>query len=358
MSEPIRNRLRSLWLAAMLASFLVSPAAAVSVAGLYEALVPVEKDTQAQRAAAFTEAMGIVLVRLTGRPDARVMDETAEIRRAAERYVQQYRMTREGQLWVAFDGAALGVALAQRGLPIWGSERPAVLLVLAVDQGGGARFVLSAEDEVPDPVAEELRQQMTALADYRGLPIVLPLMDAQDRSVISFSEVWGGFDQAVEAAGDRYGTDAVLLGRLSTDAAFRTRWTLYSGGQSYRWTGGIEDGIQGASDRFAQRYAVSTGAAVEGEVGLAVRGVSSLRDYGRVLDYLEGLTAVRSISVRSLRNDTVVFGLELLGSVENVDRAIRLGSLLQADSAGAPDGPTPGLPDARPVLLNYRLSSP
>jgi hypothetical protein len=62
--------------------------------------------------------------------------------------------------------------------------------------------------------------------------------------------------------------------------------------------------------------------------------------------------------VRSLRNDTVVFGLELLGSVENVDRAIRLGSLLQADSAGAPDGPTPGLPDARPVLLNYRLSSP
>ena len=199
---------------------------------------------------------------------------------------------------------------------------------------------------------------MTDLADYRGLPLVLPLMDAQDRSVISFGEVWGGFDQALQTAGQRYGTDAVLLGRLSTDAEFRTRWTLYSGDQAYRWTGGLEDGINGASDRFAQRYAVTTGAAVEGEVGLAVRGVGSLEDYGRVLAYLEDLTAVRSVQVRALRGDTVVFGLELIGSIENVDRAIRLGSLLDADGTGDPDGSAAELPGMRRVLLSYRMSSP
>lgn len=347
---------RCLWLALWLGCLATPPAAAVSVFGLYEAEVPIEQDTQARRAGAFSEAMGVVLVRLTGRRDAAASGETAEIRRAAERYVQQYRMTREGRLWVAFDGTALSAALAERGLPIWGSERPAVLLVLAVDRGGGRRYVLSAEDEEEDPVSEDLRSRMEDLAHSRGLPLVLPLMDAQDRSVISFSEVWGGFDQALLAAGQRYGSDAVLLGRLSADAEYRTRWTLLSEDQSYRWTGGIEDGIHGTGDRFAQRYAVTTGAAVQGEVGLAVRGVESLGDYGRVLRYLEGLTAVRSVSVRRLSEDTVIFGLDLIGSLDNVDRAIRLGNILHPDADASPEAIAPDAPDTRPVLLTYRLA--
>lgn len=352
----IRTHLRTIGPALWLALLAATPAPAVSVSGLYETEVPMERDTQAQRAAAFGQAMGVVLVRLTGRLDAATSEETADIRRAAERYVQQYRMTREGRLWVAFDGVSLGSALAERGLPIWGAERPAVLLVLAVDRGGGRRFVLSAEDEVRDRMSAELRSRMQALAEFRGLPVVLPLMDAQDRSVISFSEVWGGFEQALLTAGQRYGSDSVLLGRLSTDAEYRTRWTLFSDDQSFRWTGGLDDGIQGASDRFARRYAVTTGAAVQGEVGVAVRGIGSLSDYGRVLDYLEGLTAVKSVSVRRLRDETVVFGLDLIGSLDNVDRAIRLGNLLRPEAGATPDAIAPDAPDIRPVLLTYRLS--
>ncbi len=355
MIHSISRCIRPLWLTFVL-GWLATPAAqAVAVQGLYQAEVPIEQDTQGQRAAAFQEAMSIVLVRLTGRQDAAASPDTEDIRRAAERYVQQYRMTREGKLWVSFDSASVDAELAKRGLPIWGSERPAVLLVLAVDQGGGQRFVLSAEDEVQDPVAADLRDRMNSLSQYRGLPIILPLMDAQDRTVISFSEAWGGFDQALAAAGARYGTDSVLLGRLMMDAQFRVRWTLFSGDQSYRWTGGVDDGINGASDRFAQRYAVATGAAVEGEVGLAVTNISSLADYGRVLAYLEGLTAVRSVHVRRLRDDTAVFGLQLIGSLENVDRAIRLGNMLRPETGAKPEFSTPGTSDARPVVLVYRL---
>lgn len=335
---------------------LVAPEAlAVAVQNLYEAEVPIEKDTQAQRAAAFREAMGIVLVRVTGRPDAATDAGTEDIRRTAERFVQQYRMTTEGMLWVSFDAAALDAELAGRGLPIWGAERPAVLLVLAVDQGGGRRFVLSAEDEVNDPAIAELRDRVMSASRYRGLPLVLPLMDAQDQSVITFSEAWGGFEQSLSAAGARYGTDSVLLGRLSMDAPDRVRWTLFTGDQSYRWTGDIENGINSASDQFAQRYAVTTGAAVEGEVGLAVTNISSLADYGRVLSYLQGLTAVRSVNVRRLQGDSAVFGLQLIGSLENVDRAIRLGNLLQPETGIPPDVSTPDTPGARRVMLVYRL---
>ncbi len=355
MTHSNRHFTRPLWLILVLGFVAAPDALAVAVQGLYQAEVPIEQDTQGMRAAAFREAMGIVLVRLTGRADAAASPETEDIRRAAERYVQQYRLTREGKLWVSFDSAALDAALAERGLPIWGVERPAVLLILAVDQGGGQRFVLSAEDEMPNPVAAELRDRMLGLSDNRGVPIILPLMDAQDQTVISFSEAWGGFDQALESAGARYGTDSVLLGRLMMDAEYRVRWTLFSRDQSYRWTGGVDDGINGVSDRLAQRYAVTTGAAVEGEIGLAVTNVSSLADYARVLAYLERLTAVRAVNVRRLRDDTAVFGLQLIGSLENVDRAIRLGSLLSPEAGARPDLPTIGVPGSRPVVLTYRL---
>jgi hypothetical protein len=347
--------LRPLWLILVVGQAAAPPALAVAVQDLYEAEVQIGQDNQAQRAAAFREAMGIVLVRVTGRPDAASDTGTEDIRRVAERFVQQYRMTREGMLWVSFDAAALDAELARRGLPIWGAERPAVLLVLAVDQGGGQRFVLSAEDEVSDPITAELRDKVMSMSRYRGLPLVLPLMDAQDRSVISFSEAWGGFEQALSAAAARYGTDSVLLGRLTMNVPDRARWTLFYGDQSYRWTGDIDDGINGASDQFAQRYAVTTGAAVEGEVGLAVTNISSLADYGRVLSYLEGLTAVRSVNVRRLQDDSAVFGLQLIGSLENLDRAIRLGNLLQpATGVGLPFS-TSDMPGVRPVSLIYRL---
>jgi hypothetical protein len=344
-------------LALAVSALCVAPASAATLshAGLYEAEAEMEQDTQARRAAAFREAMGVVLVRLTGRLEAAGGEDTEEIRRNAERYVQQYRATGDGKLWVAFDADALNRAMAERGLPIWGAERPAVLLVLAVDEGAGERYVLSAEDEMPDPESKALRDRVQELAEFRGLPIILPLMDAQDRSVMSFTEAWGGFDQALVDAGARYGADSVLLGRLQSDQAFRARWTLYDEDQSYRWTGTIEDGIHGASDRFAQSYAVTTGAAVAGEIGLEVRGVDSLDDYGRVLAYLERLTAVSSVSVRRLQDDTVEFGMRLIGSLQNVDRAIRLGGVLRSE------GPVTADPDAvdtvggRPVMLSYRL---
>ncbi|MDH4031414.1 MAG: DUF2066 domain-containing protein [Chromatiales bacterium] len=353
----LNTQLRQHFLAMLVASLpglsAVTANAAVSYPGLYEAEVVLEQDTQARRAAAFSEAMGVVLVRLTGRLDAAGSAETRDLRRSAERYVQQFRTTREGNLWVAFDGDTLGDALAELDMPIWGAERPTVLLVLAVDQGGGKRFVLTAEDEVPDPQTVALRERIEELSDLRGVPIVMPLMDAQDRSVISFTEVWGGFDQALLDVGDRYGTDSVLLGRLQTGAADRIRWTLYDQDQSYRWGGTLDAGIHQASDHFAQRYAVTTGAAVQGEIGLRVNGVDSLEAYARVLRYLEGLTAVRSVSLRQLGDESAEFGMSLIGSLENVDRAIRLGGLLQSE------GPVMLDPDAaggeRPVMLSYRL---
>ncbi len=333
------------------------PAEAVEVQGLYEATVPLQRDTQAQRAKAFRAAMSVVLARITGNPDIVSDPRSTDLIRQSETYVQQFRRTREGDFRVGFDGEAINRALIELGLPIWGAERPSVLLVLALDKGAGERFILSAQDEFPNPGSVALREQLAIESELTGVPLVLPLMDAQDRSVLSFDEVWGGFDQALSEAGQRYGTDAILLGRYSVDAPRAVRWTLYEDDQAYRWKGLIDQGIRGAGERFATRYAVATGAALEGEVGISIADIGTLKDYGRVLSYLESLTAVETVSVRRVHGDQAIFGLSLRGSLENVDQAIRLGGLLRREQSPTetPDIPAePGSAERR-VALAYRL---
>jgi hypothetical protein len=302
--------------------------------------------------------MGVVLVRITGNPDIVSDPQSADLIRQSEAYVQQFGRTREGFFRVGFDGEAINRALIDLGLPIWGAERPSVLLLLALDRGAGERFILSAQDEFPNPDSDALREQLAMESELAGVPLVLPLMDAQDRSILSFNEVWGGFDQALSEAGQRYGTDAILLGRYSYDAPRAVRWTLYEGDQAYRWKGLIDQGIRGAGDRFAIRYAVATGAALEGEVGISIAGIETLTDYGRVLSYLESLTAVEAVSVRRVQGDQAIFGLSLRGNLENVDQAIRLGGLLRREQSPtvAPDDPgDPGSAERR-VALAYRLA--
>ena len=330
-------------------------ASAAQLSGLYEASAPLADEGSRARDAAFVEAMEQVLVRVTGRRDIARDPAVGELLAQPGAYVQQFRETDEGDLWVSFDKNAVDEVLSGSGLPIWGGERPAVLMLLAMDLGGGRRSVLAAEDEVPDPETLALRESVNEQAELRGLPLVLPLMDAQDRSVVSFTDLWGGFDQVLLAAAQRYGVDAVLLGRFRYDEPDRIRWTLFEGTESWRWTGRFSEGIDGAGDQLAARYAVATGSALEGEVGLAVSGVSEYSEFARVLRYLQGLTAVERVAVRTLDDDQVVFGLSLRGNLENVDQAIRLGGILSPDENGAGAVPTTDSTDARRVAIAYRL---
>lgn len=299
-----------------------------TVPGLYEAEVPWEGD----REAAFADALGVVLVRMTGRRDAASMPGVQPLLAAAPRYAQQFRNPTPDTLWVAFDGEALSRALAEAGQPLWGRERPGTLVWLAVDAGGGRRFVVASEPEVETESA--LQARLEAAARRRGIPLVFPLMDAEDRGRASFPEVWGGFDDAIRDASARYGADAIVVGRLAAGDFDRGRWTLYAGEETERWVGGIEDSLDRVADAFAARFAVvpsGAGAAVT----LVVKGVGSVEDYGRVTRFLGNLTAVQRLGVERIEGNTIVMRAMLLGDEAQFDRAVRLGGILEAaDGAG------------------------
>jgi hypothetical protein len=325
--------------AALLVPFfvVVAPAEGARVTGLYQAEVAFEGD----REQAFRDALAAVLVRMTGRRDIAARPEVAPLLGNAAAFAQQFSQPAPDRMWAAFDGAALERELTQLGQPVWGPDRPTTLLWIAIDGGGGKRFVMAAGEEFEQEAP--IRAEILAAAEERGVPVVFPLMDAEDRALASFPEVWGGFDDSILAASARYGADAVLVGRLSLDDPGHGRWGLLEAGDAQRWAGGIGQSIGRLADQFAARFAVVSSGETR-VVRLAVSGIDSIADYGRISRFLGGLTAVEALSVESVEGDQLVFRAALRGEAAALDEAVRLGGLLR---------PEPG---AGSQELNYRVA--
>jgi uncharacterized protein len=329
MIELIRSRFLPAVAAGLALWIVAAPVDAARVPGLYQA----EVEFEGGREEGFRAALSEVLVRVTGRRDAHTRPEVQALLKDAASLAQQFRQPAPNRFWAAFDGAALERELAALGQPVWGAERPSTLLWIAVDAGGGSRFVIASQEEFE--AEAEIRAQALEAASRRGIPLVFPLMDAEDRAQASFAEVWGGFEDSILAASERYGVDAVLVGRLSADDPGHGRWTLLGADGAQRWSGGVGDSVDRIADQFAARFAV----VASGErrtVRLTVDGVQSIEDYGRVSRFLGGLTAVESLGVEQVEQDRFVFRAVLRGEPTTLAEAVRLGGLLRPEPAAGP----------------------
>lgn len=290
---------RCLRLALLPALLVVASAWAVTVPNLYETAQPVE----GSRDAAFVEALRTVLVRVSGQRDAALrVGEISDPRR----YVQRFGFTADNVLEVGFDAASVDQLLSNAGLPIWGRERPATVVMFGVEEGGAWRWLAA------DTPARE-REVIEKIARGRGLPLKWPVMDAQERSEAS-SESPGLMQVA-----SRYGADAVLVGRARGGVV---QWTLLSSEGAAKASGGLDDGVHLAADTFAQVFAAS-GSSL-GSVIVEVAGISDLNAYAATLNYLEGMTLVRGVALEQVMGDRMRFKLAVRGDAGTLRRAIAL----------------------------------
>lgn len=311
---------------------LAGPAAAAPVRGLYEAIVPVRSQGPEAREPALQQALELVLVRVTG---TRTLPPGAlDLLSRASSFVQGYGYEsgtgRELRLRAQFDARAIEGALRTQGLPVWGANRPAHIAWIALRDDNGPRAVL-------DPAGAAARAPgIMATAEARGLPLQFPGMDATDRQLVTFNELWSGNFTGLEGASNRYNARQVVIGRVGREnGQWLARWTLLSGGGAGEdWISSaptlelaLEVGIHDLADRQAQRFAVQTGSA--SELRLRVAGVESLNDYGRALNYLRGLNPVRSAQVEAAEPGALTFRLLVEGDPELLVRVIAAGRVLR-----------------------------
>jgi hypothetical protein len=323
---------------------MAGPAGAAEVQKLYETEVPVFGQGNTQRDEAMRSALHTVLVKVSGMGDIASNPAIGEILASPFQYVQQYRYRNwppdrpvpsetavpKQLLWVRFDKQAIDNVLQQNSFPIWGRSRPTTLIWLAIEEHGERHLLNTTQDPVLYNVIKESAQQ-------RGLPLLFPLMDLQDQFNLRVSDIWGGFNEQITKASDRYQTEAVLVGRVFKDRTGRWmgRWTLYEKDSQIQWDnvsglreGVVEAGIGGTADRLAQRYAQVVDISLQNSYIISITDVKSVASYARLTKYLQSLASVeRAVPIR-IDQSNIMYKLDIRGNRDRIAQTIALGNVL------------------------------
>ncbi len=320
-------------------TLLAHNAAAIKVSDLYQATVPVVDETASSHRYAIKQALIQVLVKLTGDRNISNNANIGTLLARPEHLVQQFRyrqadVTQSEQnpsliLWVQFEEAALNEALDTYGLPIWGSERPSVLVWLA-HEDNRIRRLASFEDH------PEYLNTIDQVAVARGVAILFPLFDLEDNTRIRVSDVWGDFKEPLLAASSRYQADVLLIGKIiqTSPDIWEARWSAYSHNQDLRWTTAgtsvataLTAGVDELADRLAAQYAIP-GSTITENIQMTVTDINNLDEYAKTLSYLASMQSIKSVQVKLVAVDKVVFDVVNQGGLAAINQSIALGKTL------------------------------
>ena len=316
---------------------------AVEMTALYTVEVSLDPDDPDATENAYRAALNEVLVRITGTTAAAVSPELTAIFPNPASYVLQYRSAPDNALIVSLDGPAILRMLRQFGATIWDSDRPLTLILIGVDWGQGDREIVAAEGAARAPGDirfidrnRVLRERVQKVADFRGLPVTFPLLDSEDLQAMSFTDIWGGFDDQLLASAARYGADSVLVGRIRPDSMLEHRWTWYHLGQRRDWSGDASLAINMLGDSLANQYAVGGDTAID-TIRLTISVTSSVLAYGEIQNYMENLRGIDKLAVKSASADSITYEVTVQGGAERLGRALELSGLLdRVTSTSAP----------------------
>ena len=182
----------------------------------------------------------------------------------------------------------------------------------------------------------ELKKEFLHQARRRGLPVVFPLMDLEDSMLISTSDIWGRFVEPVTAASARYGSKAVVAGRLlESGGQWQGRFLLLLGDEQLSADFEADDSakviaqlIDWTGERLCDVYCVQEQrtAATSEQVTwqLLVTDVGSFSSYRKLMDYLAQLSAIRKAEVAEVRGRQLLISVDLVGDVGSLVQAIEL----------------------------------
>ena len=318
----------------------------LQVEGLYSSRVLVDNESDSERNRAFQEAFKAVIIKLTGSDSW--LNEPA-IERAiseAQSYVEaiQYEsrggnqiieeglngseiINGESIIEVTFASSLVQELLSNAKVPIWGSNRPSVLIWMVLQDSSGNRSMLTTESN------PEISNFIRNFAEFRAIPIIFPVLDFEDRNNLSEEDVWVLDSQKIVKASARYGADSILSGRLhfTSGGELIGLWQFIFQNETDVFDG-VEENLNNylkvplnrVAESLSSYFAVVADSTPQETVSLKVEGIRDLKAYTSLMNYVSGLGAVHSVKTSILDRGTLQLELELLGNTAQISELIGL----------------------------------
>jgi hypothetical protein len=326
--------------------------AALQVSGLYSQQIPVTNDGEAERNRAFREAFAAVVVKVSG--DPRWLENLA-IERAiaqAQNYVEatsyisesiqlpledntlpldsdeeQFYTAEQRIISVNFAAALINELLADAGIPVWDDNRPSVLVWMVLQNSAGDREFLTVGSN------PEIVKVMQDFAAARGLPIIFPVLDFEDRRSLSENIAWNLDEAAISSASERYGADSILAGRLHFTASgelvglwqfrFQEETDVFDGFDS-ELKSYLYDPLNRITTQLAGYFAILPESIDGDTVRLRIDGIKNLNDYSSLLNYVENLGLVATVTTAEVDGERIELQLSLVGDTRQLYEQIAL----------------------------------
>lgn len=350
------------WLLFMCNCAYPGGATAGVVPHLYDTSLVCQTQANTERQTLFKQGLVEVLERASGIVG---IADSAAVKKKIENpsnFVEQYRY--EGNtLQVKYSADLVNDLIAQMGHTVWGQRRPNVMVWLAVEQNDKRRIV-GAETDLP------LQASLKQAATQKGLPLILPLMDIEDASVITLNDVWENAPAILQHAQARYSTETVLVGRLYSDQSdqsegkpWQADWHLISDRGTHSWTltgaspeALVAEGVNHATHQLigvGQQSSASSVPLINSAPFLvSIADIHSGADFNEVEAYLHSIVQVQAVNVSQVLGSLAVF--EITPHGENGPQAFE--RVLSADQHLRPAAPAVNVAQLvdQKIALAYR----
>ena len=359
MSHPLKLAIWIL-LALTMVSFSTATRSEV-MKDLYTASWPVADQTTQVRARALGNAFAQVLVRASGHEKVLNSSVIQNSIANASDYMRLYSYKKlnlaEQKIYkkplllkVSFEPTAVTNLLKEAGQPVWNNNRPNGVFWIATDSNGEREIAADGQDVEAVAVRKQAYQ--------RGLPVVIPLMDLDDKSAISISDVWGKFSEPVTRASRRYNADYVVMGSLSESAnGWQGSWLVNLGNDNMRFTtsgASTEQAVSKMVNRIADRLAMRLAVVLNSQTEInyiLVKGLSSIESYAKAQSLLNNLSMVSSVNAVEVKESDVLFEIGLQSAPQYLIDALALSSNLRKTTADSFDNSVSSQPA---LVYNWR----
>ncbi|HIF73980.1 MAG TPA: DUF2066 domain-containing protein [Porticoccaceae bacterium] len=366
-SKTFQARISIPWL---VIACLVTPVSyGLQVTDLYVHQVAVSNESDSERSRAFGEALSAVIIKVTGERRwllhptiERALDnaqdyvkaisyisEAIELVQEASAAPQQNRDSRNTQdnaggalvntpnllqevseqryITVNFAAELIDQLLTDADIPVWDSNRPSVLVWMALQTESGERRLLTADNQ------PEIIRYMQDFALERGLPIIFPVLDFEDRQSLNEDQLWNLEESAIELASIRYGADSILSGRLHFTAGgelvglwkfiFQDEADVFDGFDQ-DLQGYLYEPLDRVTNKLSSYFAIVPEESTEQFVRLRIEGINNLTAYSALLSYVSNLGLVQSVAAAELDGERLELELGLVGDVVQLYELIAL----------------------------------
>lgn len=322
----------------LIAVLVVPSLWAKPVDGLYDARVPVPDQQQSSRQHGAKSGLVEVLHKVTGFPvpaDNEVINRALDI---ADQYLYQFSYEAVGKdewdasippgsswLKMRFESKAVHRIIKQAQLPLWGSNRPTILVWGMIDENT-RRVIVDGEES-------QVLKAIQSAAQKRGLPVILPLYDLEDSIRLPQESLWGLFSDPVKEASARYEADSVAAVRIfkGRNNKWTGQWRFYFKEREYQFefeTDGLLEqmlsGLSASAEVLANTYAIKPSDESNGSLKIQVAGIANLKQYAGVIKYLEKLSVTKSVFVSSVKGSDLQLDIALNGSLSQFNQVLRL----------------------------------